>query len=30
VQVQYWYRDPFNTSNQPTSLSDAAEFTVCP
>ena len=30
VQVQAWYRDPLNTSNQTTSLSDAAEFSVCP
>jgi len=30
VQVQAWYRDPFNTSNQSTSLSDAAEFSICP
>jgi hypothetical protein len=30
VQIQYWYRDPFNTSNQTTSLSDGGEFTVCP
>jgi len=28
VQVQLWYRDPQNTSNQTTSLSDAIEFTV--
>jgi hypothetical protein len=28
VQAQLWYRDPFNTSNQTTSLSDALEFTV--
>ena len=26
VQAQLWYRDPFNTSNQTTSLSDAIEF----
>ena len=30
VQAQLWYRDPFNTSNQTTSLSSAIEFTVCP
>ena len=30
TQVQFWYRDPQNTSNQTTSLSDAAEFTVAP
>jgi hypothetical protein len=30
AQVQLWYRDPFNTSNQQTSLSDALEFSVCP
>ena len=30
VQAQLWYRDPFNTSNQTTSLSDAIEFVVCP
>jgi endonuclease I len=30
VQAQFWYRDPFNTSNQTTSLSDAIEFTVAP
>ena len=28
VQAQLWYRDPLNTSNQPTSLSDAIEFCV--
>jgi len=28
VQAQLWYRDPFNTSNQTTSLSDAIEFSV--
>lgn len=28
VQAQLWYRDPFNTSNQTTSFSDAIEFTV--
>jgi len=30
VQAQLWYRDPFNTSNQTTSLSDAVEFLVGP
>ena len=30
VQVQFWYRDPNNTSNQETSLSDAIEFTMGP
>ena len=30
VQVQLWYRDPLNTSNQTTSLSDALEFKVGP
>jgi len=30
VQAQLWYRDPFNTSNQTTSLSDAIEFLVSP
>ena len=30
VQAQLWYRDPANTSNQTTSLSDALEFTVQP
>jgi hypothetical protein len=30
VQAQLWYRDPFNTSNQTTSLSDAIEFAVEP
>ena len=30
VQAQLWYRDPFNTSNQTTSLSNAVEWTVCP
>ena len=28
--VQFWYRDPQNTSNQTTSLSNAASFLVCP
>ncbi len=30
VQAQLWYRDPFNTSSQKTSLSNAIEFGVCP
>jgi len=30
VQAQLWYRDPLNTSNQTTSLSDALEFLVGP
>ena len=30
LQIQFWYRDPFSTSNQPTSLSDAIEVMVCP
>ena len=30
VQAQLWYRDPLNTSNQTTSLSDALEAGVCP
>jgi gluconolactonase len=30
VQAQLWYRDPMNTSNQTTSLSDAVEFCVGP
>ena len=30
VQAQLWYRDAQSTSNQPTSLSDAIEFTTCP
>ena len=30
VQAQLWYRDPGNTSNQTTSLSNAVEWTVCP
>ena len=29
VHLQTWYRDPFNTSNQTTSLSDAIQFVVC-
>ena len=30
VNLQFWYRDPLNTSNQTTSLSDALEFTLEP
>jgi len=30
AQAQLWYRDPANTSNQTTSLSEAIEFLVCP
>ena len=30
VQAQLWYRDPFSTSNQTTSFSDAIEFSVVP
>jgi len=30
VQAQLWYRDPNNTSNVDTSMSDAIEFTVQP
>ena len=30
IQVQYWYRDPNNTSSRTTSLSNALETTVCP
>ena len=30
VQAQLWYRDPLNTSNQTTSLSDAVELVVGP
>jgi hypothetical protein len=30
VQAQLWYRDPLNTGNQTTSLSDALEFTLAP
>jgi hypothetical protein len=30
VQAQLWYRDPLNTSNQTTSLSDATELVVGP
>jgi hypothetical protein len=30
VQAQLWYRDPANTSNQSTSLSDAIQFAVTP
>ena len=28
VQAQLWYRDPLNTSNQTTSLSNALEFVL--
>ena len=30
VSVQLWYRDPQNSSNQTTSLSDGLQFSVCP
>jgi len=30
AQIQLWHRDPMNTSNQTTGLSDALEFLVCP
>ena len=30
LQAQLWYRDPQNTSNRSTSLSDAIEFCVTP
>ena len=30
VSLQLWYRDPQNSSNQTTSLSDALQFNVCP
>jgi hypothetical protein len=30
AQIQLWYRDPLNTSNRTTSLSDAIEVVVCP
>jgi plastocyanin len=30
VSLQLWFRDPMNTSNQTTSLSDAIKFEVCP
>jgi hypothetical protein len=30
VQIQLWYRDPLNTSNQTTSLSDAIEVSLAP
>jgi hypothetical protein len=30
MQIQLWYRDPWSTSNQTTSLSDALEADVCP
>jgi hypothetical protein len=29
VRAQCWFRDPFNTSNQTTSLSNAVEFALC-
>jgi len=29
VNIQAWYRDPQNTSNQSTSLSDGLQFTIC-
>jgi hypothetical protein len=30
VDIQLWYRDPFSTSNQTTSLSNAYEVSVQP
>ena len=30
MQGQFWYRDPVNSSNQTTSLTDAVEWIVCP
>lgn len=30
VNAQFWYRDPWNTSNRTTSLSDALEFVALP
>jgi hypothetical protein len=30
ARAQLWYRDPFSTSSQTTSLSDAIEFVVGP
>ena len=30
VSLQLWFRDPQNSSNQTTSLSDALMFKVCP
>ena len=30
LQIQFWYRDPLNTSNQSTSLSNAIEVDVSP
>lgn len=30
VNLQYWYRDPLNTSNQTTSFSEAATVVLCP
>jgi hypothetical protein len=29
VNAQFWYRDPFSTSNRATSLTDAVEFELC-
>jgi hypothetical protein len=30
MQAQLWYRDPTNTSNRRSGMSDAVEFAVCP
>jgi len=30
MQIQFWYRDPFNSSNQTTSFSNALEVDMCP
>lgn len=30
MQIQCWYRDPLNTGNQTTSLSDGLEVDICP
>ena len=30
ARVQAWFRDPLSTSSQPTSLSDALRYGVCP
>jgi hypothetical protein len=30
LQIQFWYRDPQNTSNQTTSLTNALEVDICP
>jgi len=30
IQIQFWYRDPQNTSGQSSSLSDAVQVTLCP